>query len=341
MPLTIAPDVMFRHLNDEAVLLDLKSGTYFGLNDVGARTWQLILEHGRLSRVLEALLQEYDVDREAGERDLLALAGQLVTRQLAVVKPHGSLIGPPGRCSERQSSRPPVSALLARFRTRPLQGRQRLCLHRGRPAPPRRAAGRQRRSVSPVQCVGLRRRCRLEPRRKRSSMAVIFAPAIAILLAGSGTGRDLIGLRLLGYDVTGVEPSAEVVEIARQHLVDCGMSAPVRRASIRDCELSGAVRRRDLFQWVLLTASRVGSARCGTASCCSASCPRRPGHCQLSRRGAHSRVIGRWLTRIAARMSSDGLDTGRRATRLCADLYIARRDPVSTHVCSLRVCARM
>jgi hypothetical protein len=86
--LTIAPDVMFRHLNDEAVLLDLKSGTYFGLNDVGARTWHLILEHGRLSRVLEVLLREYAADRDIVEHDLLALAAQLVARQLAVAKPH-------------------------------------------------------------------------------------------------------------------------------------------------------------------------------------------------------------------------------------------------------------
>ena len=85
--LTIAPDVMFRNLNDEAVLLDLKSGTYFGLNDVGARTWQLILQHGRLSQVLDALLMEYELDRHVGERDLLALATQLVTRQLAAVNP--------------------------------------------------------------------------------------------------------------------------------------------------------------------------------------------------------------------------------------------------------------
>ena len=87
--LTIAPDVMFRNLNDEAVLLDLKNGTYFGLNDVGARAWELILEHGRLSRVLDLLLHEFDADRQAVERDLLSLASQLVARQLAVAKPHG------------------------------------------------------------------------------------------------------------------------------------------------------------------------------------------------------------------------------------------------------------
>jgi hypothetical protein len=86
--LTVAPDVMFRHLDDEAVLLDLKSGTYFGLNDVGARAWQLIVEHGRLARVLDELLQEYAGERDVVERDLMELAGQLVARQLAAVKPN-------------------------------------------------------------------------------------------------------------------------------------------------------------------------------------------------------------------------------------------------------------
>jgi Coenzyme PQQ synthesis protein D (PqqD) len=87
--LVVDGDVLFRQLDDEAVLLDLKSGTYFGLNDVGARTWQLILEHGVLSRVLEALVAEYAAEREVIERDLLELARQLVTRQLVVAQRPG------------------------------------------------------------------------------------------------------------------------------------------------------------------------------------------------------------------------------------------------------------
>ena len=87
--LLAAEHVLFRQLDAEAVLLDLKSGTYFGLNDVGARAWQLILEHGRLSRVLEVLQQEYAAEPEVVERDLLVLAAQLVGEQLAQVKPNG------------------------------------------------------------------------------------------------------------------------------------------------------------------------------------------------------------------------------------------------------------
>ena len=63
--LVVDAEVLFRQLDDEGVLLDLKSGTYFGLNDVGARTWQLIAEHGALSRVVDVLLLEYAAERES------------------------------------------------------------------------------------------------------------------------------------------------------------------------------------------------------------------------------------------------------------------------------------
>jgi hypothetical protein len=85
--LAVGEQVMFRQVDNEAVLLDLKSGTYFGLNDVGARAWQLIIDHGALSRVLDVLLEEYAADREVLERDLLELGRQLVTHQLVDVEP--------------------------------------------------------------------------------------------------------------------------------------------------------------------------------------------------------------------------------------------------------------
>ena len=80
--------MLFRHVEDEAVLLDLRSGMYFGLNDVGARAWQLIIEHGALAAVLDTLVDEYAAERGVVERDLLALAGQLVARKLATVTPN-------------------------------------------------------------------------------------------------------------------------------------------------------------------------------------------------------------------------------------------------------------
>lgn len=46
----INDDVMFQELQGEAVLLSLASGTYFGLDRMGTRIWQLFSEHEQLSR---------------------------------------------------------------------------------------------------------------------------------------------------------------------------------------------------------------------------------------------------------------------------------------------------
>ncbi len=74
---TLGKDAVFRELDGEAVILDLGSGTYFGLNAVGTRIWQLIDQHGRLAVVLDHLCQEYDAEREVLQRDLLELVGRL------------------------------------------------------------------------------------------------------------------------------------------------------------------------------------------------------------------------------------------------------------------------
>jgi SAM-dependent methyltransferase len=60
-----------------------------------------------------------------------------------------------------------------------------------------------------------------------------------ILLAGCGTGRDLIALRQRGYDVAGLEPVPEVVALAQQHLARHGLSAPVHTGLIQSAELNG------------------------------------------------------------------------------------------------------
>jgi hypothetical protein len=85
--LAISADVLFRELDTEAVLLNLKTGVYFGLNPVGTRVWQLLAEHRALGRVLEIMLDEYDVERGVLEQDLLDLSRQLRTAGLCDVMP--------------------------------------------------------------------------------------------------------------------------------------------------------------------------------------------------------------------------------------------------------------
>jgi len=79
---TIPAQVMARQVGDETVILDLGSGTYFGLDPVGARIWQLIGEGKTLGEICDTMLDEYDVSREALERDVVELADKLLEQKL-------------------------------------------------------------------------------------------------------------------------------------------------------------------------------------------------------------------------------------------------------------------
>lgn len=70
-PVRINEDVVFRDLGGEIVLLNLKTGIYFGLDPVGTRIWHLIQEHRSLRKVLDALVEEYKVTEAQCAQDLL------------------------------------------------------------------------------------------------------------------------------------------------------------------------------------------------------------------------------------------------------------------------------
>jgi hypothetical protein len=73
----VPAEVMARQIGEETVILDLKSGAYFGLEAAGSRIWQLLAAGTTLAEVCETVEGEYDVAHEALERDVLELAEQL------------------------------------------------------------------------------------------------------------------------------------------------------------------------------------------------------------------------------------------------------------------------
>src|SRR5437660_11811517 len=56
----INEEVLFQELQGEAVLLNLKSGVYLGLDSVGTRIWNLLQQHRVLQEVRDAMLQEHE-----------------------------------------------------------------------------------------------------------------------------------------------------------------------------------------------------------------------------------------------------------------------------------------
>jgi hypothetical protein len=82
---TITPEVVFKELRGEAVLLDLASGIYFGLDETSTRLWQLLMSHGSLRRTFDSMLEEFEVEPERLQRDLLEFVAELTRRRLVTI----------------------------------------------------------------------------------------------------------------------------------------------------------------------------------------------------------------------------------------------------------------
>src|SRR5579872_4425010 len=73
------------NLGDEAALLHMNKGVYYGLDPVGAQIWKLLQSPRRVAEIHEAVSREYDVEPERCERDLRALLERLLEEGLIEV----------------------------------------------------------------------------------------------------------------------------------------------------------------------------------------------------------------------------------------------------------------
>jgi hypothetical protein len=80
--LSVSSKAVSTAIPGEAVILDPASGRYFGLDGVGARTWELLHGSTTLAQLVETLAAEYDVDASTCERDVRLLLADLRARGL-------------------------------------------------------------------------------------------------------------------------------------------------------------------------------------------------------------------------------------------------------------------
>jgi hypothetical protein len=73
-------------LGEDTVILDVKAGQYFSLDNVGAAIWKLIQEPRSVREIREAVLESYEVEPQVCERDLLALLRDLASRNLVEIR---------------------------------------------------------------------------------------------------------------------------------------------------------------------------------------------------------------------------------------------------------------
>jgi len=79
----ISEKAMFQEVENESVILDLESGEYFTLDDVGTRMLQLFRNEPDTHKVAARIIKEYEVDSEQAYADLIDLLEKMVAHGLA------------------------------------------------------------------------------------------------------------------------------------------------------------------------------------------------------------------------------------------------------------------
>jgi hypothetical protein len=78
----IGEAVLYQKLEDEVVLLNMATEQYYGLDDVGAHMWRLLLEAGDPESVADRLSRYYAAERDMIRQDVDELARHLLAAGL-------------------------------------------------------------------------------------------------------------------------------------------------------------------------------------------------------------------------------------------------------------------
>ena len=80
-----SPEVTHQTVGDEAILVNINTGSYYSLNDTGAMFWELLDGQRSIADCARLIAAEYQVEAAEVEADLLELAAEFQAEELIVV----------------------------------------------------------------------------------------------------------------------------------------------------------------------------------------------------------------------------------------------------------------
>lgn len=78
--------LLFTRVDDDLVMFSAERGMYYGIQVVGSRIWTLIEDEVSIAEICDKLLEEFSVDRETCEREVVHFVEQLDGEGLVVVR---------------------------------------------------------------------------------------------------------------------------------------------------------------------------------------------------------------------------------------------------------------
>lgn len=82
MPYSASPECVSCAVDEGVAILDLRSNTYFSLNDVGASIWERMSEPVSLEDLTRAVSEEYSVAPEECRGDIADLLDEMLKHGL-------------------------------------------------------------------------------------------------------------------------------------------------------------------------------------------------------------------------------------------------------------------
>jgi hypothetical protein len=84
-----APTQVGCSLGEEVMILNLEDGVYYGLDAVGSRIWELLQKPRSVAEICEVLVEEFEVEKQRCEQDLLGFLRELHDARLIEVTSGG------------------------------------------------------------------------------------------------------------------------------------------------------------------------------------------------------------------------------------------------------------
>jgi Coenzyme PQQ synthesis protein D (PqqD) len=78
----VSSNHLYSEVADEAVILDVESGVYYGLNSVGVDIWRWLQQPQTEDKLLALILEEYEVTSEQAEQDLQLILKEMLSAGL-------------------------------------------------------------------------------------------------------------------------------------------------------------------------------------------------------------------------------------------------------------------
>ncbi len=78
-------DIVQAEIDCETVMMSIENGSYYGLDPIASRIWELIEMPTTVDAICSQLIQEYKVSKEECQKDVITFLSDMVEQKVALI----------------------------------------------------------------------------------------------------------------------------------------------------------------------------------------------------------------------------------------------------------------